>query len=62
VAISVFGVTSGEALAGTIGPLIEVPVLVGLVYVALWARRRWYPVSSPAGRDGAAATPAPRPR
>lgn len=51
VAISVFGVTSGEALAGTIGPLIEVPVLVGLVYVALWARRRWYPVSSPAGRD-----------
>ena len=43
VSISVFGVTSGQALAGTIGPLIEVPVLVGLVYVALWARRRWYP-------------------
>ena len=37
-----FGVTSGQALAGTIGPLIEVPVLVGLVYVALWAKRRWY--------------------
>ena len=63
VAISVFGVTSGEALAGTIGPLIEVPVLVGLVYVALWARRRWYPtVSEPPLPAGAVATPAPRSR
>ena len=43
VAIGVFGVTSGQALAGVVGPLIEVPVLVGLVYVALWARRRFYP-------------------
>jgi arsenite transporter len=43
IAIGVFGVTSGEALAGVVGPLIEVPVLVGLVYVALWARRRFYP-------------------
>lgn len=51
VAISVFGVTSGQALAGTIGPLIEVPVLVGLVYVALWARRRWYPSTSPTQND-----------
>jgi ACR3 family arsenite transporter len=42
VAIGVFGVTSGEALAGVVGPLIEVPVLVGLVYVSLWARRRLY--------------------
>ena len=42
VAIGVFGVTSGEALAGVVGPLIEVPVLVGLVYVALWARGRFY--------------------
>ena len=42
VAIGVFGVTSGEALAGVVGPLIEVPVLVGLVYVALWARNRFY--------------------
>jgi ACR3 family arsenite transporter len=44
VAIGVFGVTSGEALAGVVGPLIEVPVLVGLVYVALWAKRRFYAV------------------
>lgn len=43
VSIAVFGVTSGQALAGTIGPLIEVPVLVALVYVALWAKRRYYP-------------------
>jgi arsenite transporter len=43
VAIGVFGVTSGQALAGVVGPLIEVPALVGLVYVSLWARGRFYP-------------------
>ena len=43
VAIGVFGVTSGQALAGVVGPMIEVPVLLGLVYVALWVRRRFYP-------------------
>ena len=48
VAIGVFGVTSGQALAGVVGPLIEVPVLVGLVYVSLWARRRFYPQDAPA--------------
>ncbi|WP_298461631.1 ACR3 family arsenite efflux transporter [uncultured Cellulomonas sp.] len=42
VAIGTFGVTSGQALAGVVGPLIEVPVLVGLVYVSLWAARRWF--------------------
>jgi len=46
VAIGVFGVTSGQALAGVVGPLIEVPALVGLVYVALWARRHFYPEES----------------
>jgi arsenical-resistance protein len=41
VAVATFGVTSGQALAGVVGPLIEVPVLVALVYVSLAARRRW---------------------
>jgi len=43
VSIAVFGVTSGQALAGTIGPLIEVPALVALVYLSLLLRRCWYP-------------------
>ena len=43
VAIGTFGVTSGQALAGVVGPLIEVPVLVALVYVALWAAKRYFP-------------------
>jgi ACR3 family arsenite transporter len=46
VCIGVFGVTSGQALAGVVGPLIEVPVLVSLVYVSLWARRRFYRTES----------------
>ncbi len=42
VAIATFGVTSGQALAGVVGPLIEVPVLVALVYLAVAARRRLF--------------------
>ena len=42
VAIGTFGVTSGQALAGVVGPLIEVPALLGLVYAALWARTRYF--------------------
>ncbi|HEX3003532.1 MAG TPA: ACR3 family arsenite efflux transporter [Angustibacter sp.] len=54
VAIATFGVTSGQALAGVVGPLIEVPVLVGLVYVSLWARPRLFPssvVAQPSGGE-----------
>jgi ACR3 family arsenite transporter len=40
-AIATFGVTSGQALSGVVGPLIEVPVLIGLVYVALAWRRKF---------------------
>ncbi len=45
VAIATYEVTSGQALAGVVGPLIEVPVLVALVYVSL-AARRWFTPSS----------------
>ena len=52
VAIGTFGATSGQALAGVVGPLIEVPVLVGLVYVSLWAARRWFHTDPYALPDG----------
>jgi hypothetical protein len=42
VAVGTFGLQSSEALAATVGPLIEVPVLLALVYVALWVKRRWW--------------------
>jgi len=54
VAIGTFGATSGQALAGVVGPLIEVPVLVGLVYVSLWAARAWFhtdPYAVPAVKE-----------
>jgi len=41
VSIGVWGVTSGQALTGVMGPLIEVPALVALVYVSLWLKRKW---------------------
>jgi ACR3 family arsenite transporter len=46
VAIATFGATSGQALAGVVGPLIEVPVLVALVYVSLALRRRFHPAGA----------------
>ena len=48
VSISVWGVSSRQALAGVIGPLIEVPVLVALVYVSLWLRGLTLPSAAPA--------------
>lgn len=51
VAIGTFGAASGQALAGVVGPLIEVPVLVGLVYVSLWMARSWFQVDPRAAEE-----------
>jgi ACR3 family arsenite transporter len=62
VSVGLFGIASGEALAGVVGPLIEVPALLALVYLSLWLKNRLFPearlgTGAPSGRSAPAGVP-----